>query len=405
MPSEQSEQVKYVDKLNISVTNIGEIKKLIKTNIVNTLRCWKNGIDIQRITFRIIGPAGVGKTEICKQIAEELEEETKKFFDCIVVKCPVISRDDYLIPFPIVSNGKKRFEMLYSDFVPLDDENSFGIYVIDEFSRGDHSLQQLMWQIQNEYKVHLKDLPKGWFVIAIDNPDDQEYSIDNLEDAAGLRRMLHLYVEVEPTEFINYAIKMKFHPYIIEFIQTHPDYLYDFQAQKIGSVYSNPASYEKLSDILKGYDSNGGVKSHLNDVEVLASGLLNVSMTRKFIEFVRDRKDVNPKDIVFSYNKVKHIIDECIANNNNAKLGEIMSSFMTYLVTSKPRIEPNERENLIQFLTSIPIDTAVIFITTTDLYPTTSNEFKYLTKLHVFLTRDDRYKTLFYEKLDQAAKG
>ena len=36
------------------------------------------------------------------------------------------------------------FKMLYSDFVPKN-KDTYGIFVIDEFSRGDHTLQQLLW--------------------------------------------------------------------------------------------------------------------------------------------------------------------------------------------------------------------------------------------------------------------
>jgi hypothetical protein len=37
--------------------------------------------------------------------------------------------------------------------------------------RADHDFQQLLWQIQNEYKLHTLDFPRGWFVVSLDNPD------------------------------------------------------------------------------------------------------------------------------------------------------------------------------------------------------------------------------------------
>ena len=144
--SKNTEQVKYFERLNISVSSIAKAKKLIKTNITNTITCWEKGINVDKQTFHIIGPAGVGKSQICEQIADELTKETGKKFDKLMVKCPVLSRDDFLIPFPVTKDGKSKFEMLYSNFVP-DKKDSYGIFIIDEFSRGDHSLQQLMWQI------------------------------------------------------------------------------------------------------------------------------------------------------------------------------------------------------------------------------------------------------------------
>ena len=276
MSNGKKQELKYFEKLNISVLSIDKIKELIKSNIVNTMRCWEKGKEVQKVTFHVIGPAGVGKTQICGQIRDELTKETGQKWDMIMIKSPVLSRDDFLIPFPVTDNGNTKFKMLYSDFVPTD-QNSCGLFVIDEFSRGDHNLQQLMWQVQNEYKIHLYDFPQNWFVICIDNPDDQEYSMDILEDAAGLRRTLHIYSEVSAQAFLKHARVSGFRPLIIEFIEAHPDYLYDFEAQKAGSVYSNPASLEKLSDILWGFEMNGGIEENLKNLDPLGSGLLNTS--------------------------------------------------------------------------------------------------------------------------------
>jgi hypothetical protein len=299
MSTNQQEQ-KYFERLNISVLTISRIKELIKTDIKNTLNAWNKGKMVERQCFHIIGPAGVGKTEVMKQITDELTIELKRQFNLIIVKAPVLSRDDFIIPFPITDNGNISFKMLYSDFVPKDPD-SYGLFVIDEFSRGDHSLQQLLWQVQNEYKVHLMDFPRHWFVISIDNPDDSEYQLDSMEDAAGLRRQLHIYTEVNTPDFLKYAIENNFHETVIEFIQTHPDYLYDWDSQKLGAVYANPASYEKLSHHMWKFELNNGIERHYDDIEALASGLLNVAKARLFIEFIREGKDINPKDIVFDY--------------------------------------------------------------------------------------------------------
>lgn len=393
------EELKYFERLNISMLSISKIKNLIKNDIKNTLTAWDKGKEVRKQCFHIIGPAGCGKTEICYQIASELTEEIHKKFEIILIKCPVLSRDDFIIPFPIIDNGNTSFKMLYSDFVPTG-EDSYGLFVIDEFSRGDHSLQQLLWQVQNEYSIHRYKFPQGWFVISIDNPDDSEYSMDMMEDAAGIRRQLHIYTEISVKDFLDYAIKQKFHNYIIEFIQTHPDYLYDFDAQKIGSVYANPASYEKLSDILWKYEMNGGINQHYHEIEILSSGLLNVNMTRMFIEFIRDKKDINPKDVFFHFDRIEPQIEELKSKNNNAKLGELMNGFCTFLVTSKPTYSKKELDNVAKFLSMMEIDTAAIFVTQIDSLSKTSEEFKYINRIHATLIKSsEMYRTKFYESI------
>jgi len=395
---------KYFERLNITTTSISKAKELIKDNIKNTLKCWDGGKDIERQTFHMIGPAGVGKTQICYQIAKELAEELSQPFDVKMVKAPVLSRDDFIIPFPIMDNGSASFKMLYSDFVPKNQDTS-GLFVIDECGRGDHQLQQLMWQVQNECKIHLMDFPKKWFVIATDNPDDREYSMDIIEDAAGLRRMLHLYIEVTAKDFLSYATKSGFHRFITEFIETHPEYVYDFESQKLGAVYANPASWEKVSNILWGFETNGGPKKHVPDLDILLPGLLNVSKARLFTEFIRSKKNIKPKDIFDKYDSIRSDILALVNDGDNASLSQLMNSFLTYLSENRPTKTKKNTENIATFLTDIPVDTASILVSYVHKFPAKTEEYKYFTSLHIELMKCNKtYQEKFYNNLVDLSK-
>jgi len=398
------EELKYHEKLNIPTLSIAKIKELIKSDIKQTLAAWKKGRDVEKQCYHIIGPAGVGKTAICKQIKEELTKETNIMFEMIMIKAPVLSRDDLLIPFPVKNKEgvMQDFKMLYSDFVPKN-KDSYGIFIIDEFSRGDHTLQQLMWQIQNEYMIHRYAFPKGWFVVSIDNPDDAEYQMDTMEDAAGLRRQLHIYSEVNVIDFLNHAMENNFHPLVIEFIQTHPERIYDFQSQKKGMVYANPASWEKLSDHL--WKMQEAKEFNFQTIEYKAGGLLNVNMAQLFIEFARDQKDINPKDVFFEYDKIRSQIKALIKEGNNSKLSELMSGFVAFLATTRPNIEDKTLKNTIDFLCEIPIDIAATFLPQTDRLERRSESFRYITDLHRRMNQVAKYKAKFFDTIVAASEG
>lgn len=396
-------ELRYHERLNIPVLTINRIKQIIKDDIIQTINAWKQERDVMKQCWHIIGPAGVGKTEICYQIADDLTAETGKKFNVIMVKAPVLSRDDFIIPFPVTANNDISFKMLYSDFVPKDPV-SFGLFIIDEFSRGDHTLQQLLWQVQNEYAIHRYKFPKGWFVISIDNPDEAEYIMENFEDAAGIRRQLHVYSEVSAIDFLNYAISKNFHPYVVEYIQTHPERIYDFDAQKQGSVYANPASYEKLSDHIWKMQMLNGI--NFDNLEVKASGLLNTHMARLFIDFAKNKKDINPKDIFYTFDKVKPEIEGFLKVNNNAKLSEIMISFCTFMTTTMPKYSKKELQNVHDFLMTMPIDTAALFISHIDQYERDSKEFRYMTDIHLYLLRTSKkYAKDFYDVIVDCGDG
>lgn len=399
MANAKSEEKKYYQRLGIVPISIDNVKRIIKSNIKNTLQCWKDGRNVERQTFKITGDAGIGKTQISQQLADELSKELGIKFNCIIIKAPVLSRDDFLCPFPIIDNGKSRFKMLYSDFVPLD-EDSHGLLVIDELSRGDSNFQQLCWQIQNEQKVHTHDLPKGWWVLCIDNPDDKEYSMNYMEDAAGLRRVLHLYSEVNAQAFLNHGVKANYHPLVIEYIQVHPDYLYDFDSQKIGMIYANPASWERVSNILWGYEKDGGILKNLDDLTTIFGGLLNQNMTRMFISFIRDKKDISPKDVFYNYDRVRNDILKFADTADNIKLGQLIESFVSFLSSSKPKYTDKELRNISLFLTDVPSDIGVIFLSKLAVLNPKSPEFKYVTGIHVALvSKFPDYKEKFYEAM------
>ncbi|MFW6242589.1 MAG: ATP-binding protein [bacterium] len=408
-----NEQMSYSDRLNIPTITINTAKKLVKNEIVNYLNIAESNDDkikrnIEKQTFRLIGPAGIGKTQICKQICDELKDTTGKDFELIIIKAPVLNRDDFLIPFPIIdeNNNYKKFEMLYSDFVP--GENSpYGLFVIDELSRGDHNLQQLMWQVENENMIHMKEFPKGWFVVCLDNPDEAEYTVDVIEDAAGLRRKSQICVEHSNTEFINYAEKTGFYPDVISYFRTHPTRIYDVKAQKNKMVYTNPASIEKFSFHCWKYDPEGtgeGIKNNLDSLSIIADSLFNKSAGQQIIDFLEDSTTViKPEDVIYNFHKkeTKNKIQKMI-DNRNPRLSDLMVMVVNYLSTKRPDLKKQNELNIVEFLSTVPIDIAAIFVTEVEPMDRNSNEFMYMVKLHMTLSKKyEKYNTDFHNKLKE----
>ena len=98
---------------------------MIRSDIYETISCWKQGKQVEKQTYRIIGPAGVGKTAVCYQLVEELTElifgeynqthpvDDKKVFEILMVKAPVLAREDFIVPFPVRTNNENfSFEEL-----------------------------------------------------------------------------------------------------------------------------------------------------------------------------------------------------------------------------------------------------------------------------------------------------
>ncbi len=376
------------------ITSITKIKELIHQDILRTL-----AFDIaEKQCFHIVGPAGVGKTQIAYQIAEELSDELDVKFHIKRITSPVLSRDDFLVPYPV---SDSKFKMLYSDFVP-DDREKYGLFVIDECSRGDQQLQQMMWQIQNECQLHTFKFPKGWFVITIDNPDDDNYQLNNMEDAAGLRRALHMYVKVSPSAFIEHATKNNFHPHVISYIENYNDKLYDFDNQKQGKIYANPGTWEKVSNHL--YKYNEDICGNMGMLEILCGGLLNIFGAKHFCDYLRNIDDtiIKPEDIFNNYSQtnIRNEVRKIVAGKENNKLYEILNSFIAYLTDTRPTPIIKAVKNTTQFLLDIPTDIAAGFVTHMGKLTMGSAEQLYLMSLIVAMNDDSKkFKESFFDKL------
>lgn len=366
----------HKEKLIIPSLSVGKTKNLLKNYILSKIKRGDNDIPI---SFRLIGPSGIGKTQICYQIAEEIKDELGNF-RIIKIQAPIFSRDDLLIPFP--KPDENSFSMLFSnDFFPTKDEGG-GILLIDEFSRGDEQLQQVLWQIVNNYELHNRRLPKNWFVICTDNPDEEEYAMRYFDDAAGIRRVLHIYTRSSVIDFLKYATT-RLHPTIVNYIKTFPQDLYDWESQRRGAIYANPASWCKFSDILWLISKEGDLQDFLEEIEILGSGLLNFNMTRKFIDFLGDIKYIRPSEILTEYSKVRNDIKKL----DNAKISDLVYAVAIHIIDVAP--EPKTIvKNIVDFLTDIPIDTAALFFTT---FGEQENMMGYLSELNSLAMRYPSY--------------
>jgi len=76
-----------------------------------------------------------------------------------------------------------------------------------------------------------------------------------------------------------------------------------------------------------------------------------------------------------------------------------MTSFMTFLVTSRPEYDDQNVKNISQFLIDLPHDVSAMFLTTIDKYKRDSKEFSYARKLQKEMLKIDEYKMKFYEEM------
>jgi len=125
-----------------------------------------------------------------------------------------------------------------------------------------------------------------------------------------------------------------------------------------------------------------------------------------FIDFARDKKDINPRDVFYRFETVKKDILKLKKEGDNGKLGELMVGYCTFMTTTRPKYKEEHLRNIEQFLLLMPIDTAALFISQIDGFDRNSDAFKYMTEIHVaLLKKSKRYKKEFYDPIVDCGDG
>lgn len=129
-----------------------------------------------------------------------------------------------------------------------------------------------------------------------------------------------------------------------------------------------------------------------------------------FIDYIKSREAISPREILDKYETVKKTVAKYVKEGHNVRLGQLMDSFISFLVDTKPVLNDERLKNIGTFICDVPSDTAAILVTKTDSYDRKSEEFKYMTKVHTSLFSSSQdYKKKFYETMtaigDRAASN
>lgn len=183
----------------------------------------KEGI---RRPLYIVGSPGLGKTQLPKQVAEDLGIG----FQCIHV--PTLQPEDCGLPIVNAERDGVRF-VVPNDKFPFEDSDwpDEGILVLDELAQADNALQKIMANLMQEREMHGRRLKEGWTIIATGN---------RATDRAGANRILsHLQnrmttIQFEPNldDWCEWAFNNNIRPEVIQFARWRPNLLSDFDPQR-----------------------------------------------------------------------------------------------------------------------------------------------------------------------------
>jgi len=186
--------------------------------------------------LKIIGPPGIGKTSIIRQVAKESNS-----------KLVEMDPQDFTNPGDVggaltVKDGM-TFVALRHEYKPLMNikKGQAGILVINDSNRIADALQNELMSLVQFGKIGRDTLPANVLIVTTDNQESHNMNVRRL-DAAQKTRSIKVMVSADFESWIVWAAKNKIDWRIIEYLTSFPDQFLD-----ASTFDPNPRTWEMIS--------------------------------------------------------------------------------------------------------------------------------------------------------------
>jgi len=336
-----------------------------------------------------IAEAGVGKSQAARQIAEELEwNPVFKFL------AHLEPEDLGGIPYPDKEGGTYKFlceESIHQ--VILSDKPT--LLILDEWNRGEKSVMNAAFTLMEDRMFGSHKLPDHIRIMACMNPSEGNYLVNEAEkDPAFRRRLCFIGVRTDPAIWLEYATGPgDFHPLVTSYIQASQNSLTDINARESGKIYSNPASWEKVSQTLVQLEKNKGkIWDHETTLRFKLGGHIGSGMAEQFIQWSKENTTlIDPEEILNNYKKVRGRVVKLVKSGRNDVLSEVSESVALTLITQE--IEPDKiAKNFGAFAQDLPEDMSMAFFQKLSKHAQTLAKPEYFIKLSGALVGVEAYQ-------------
>lgn len=245
--------------------NIKRAKQEIKDTIEAYLKKDEFGSyvigSVRQRPVLLIGPPGVGKTQIMEQISQEcgiglvaytITHHTRQS----AIGLPFIEKKEY---------GGREYavtEYTMSEIVAAVYNKiqqtglAEGILFIDEINSVSETLAPTMLQFLQGKTFGNHRIPEGWIIVAAGNPPEYNKSVRDF-DIVTLDRIRRIDVEPDFDVWKEYAVKADIHPAVREYLNIRRQNFCQIETTVDGRLFVTPRGWEDLSQLIQVYEELG----------------------------------------------------------------------------------------------------------------------------------------------------
>ena len=209
----------------------------------------------------LIGPPGIGKTQIMEQIASECEiglvaytitHHTRQS----AVGLPFIKEEQYDGKTYSVTEYTMS-EIIASVYRKIEESGrKEGILFIDEINCVSETLAPTMLQFLQCKTFGNQAVPEGWIIAAAGNPPEYNKSVREF-DMVTLDRVRCMNIEADLGVWKEYAREKRLNSAILSYLELRPKNFYRVEADVDGLQFVTARGWEDLSNLMDVYEELG----------------------------------------------------------------------------------------------------------------------------------------------------
>lgn len=234
-----------------------------KEEIIRTFNIYrKYGLSTeQQRPILLIGPPGIGKTAIMKQIALEtgtglvsytMTHHTRQS----AVGLPILEETEYQGE-SYTTTRYTMSEIIASIYDTMKETGcKEGILFLDEVNCVSETLAPVMLELLQNKRFGTFCVPQGWMIVAAGNPSEYNKSVREL-DIVTLDRVKNIAVEADIKAWLPYAYKKNIHGAVVSFLKLHPEQFYRIEDKASGRYFVTARGWEDLAVILDAFEKEG----------------------------------------------------------------------------------------------------------------------------------------------------
>lgn len=257
---------------------------------------------IRQRPLLLIGPPGIGKTQIMEQVAKEchvalvsytITHHTRQS----AVGLPFIREKEFGGETYSVTEYTMS-EIIASVYEKMEKTGlKEGILFIDEINCVSETLAPTMLQFLQCKTFGNQKVPEGWVIVAAGNPPEYNRSVREF-DVVTLDRIKKIEVEADFAVWKEYAYQAGIHNAVISYLELKKENFYRVETTVDGKLFATARGWEDLSQLIDVYEELGLPM----DREVVCQYIQHWKIAKDFANYLelyyKYRKDYRVEEIL-----------------------------------------------------------------------------------------------------------